>query len=288
MQELEAALRQRDTINVEAQKFVESATNTPVALGALKREDLLNVTIEIGRRYKAADAERLELKRLVTDAKSARRQYGELQKIHKELQDAHLLQNQYIQKMQKKQGQIKAYEATIQMQEKVIKKMQKLVETKFRDSRKQDSARGDAEPSLLSLLASPSDKKAAEQIGSNQQPSPTSALKANDEMTAEDLNKNYSGKDGTHDNDDEKQQTPPPLPVPIPTRKGSISSESDVETLRARVCVCRTITFFRFQIHTCIDLTQSHTARNKFVFFHVSQHVPLLCVFPLSLSLSFS
>ena len=80
-------------------------------------------------RYKAADAERLELKRLIPDAQSSRNQLADTIKKLRELEDAHMIQSKFIHQLQKKTSKIQKYIETIEIQEKVIMKMQKVIES---------------------------------------------------------------------------------------------------------------------------------------------------------------
>ena len=84
---------------------------------------------ELGSRYKIADAERLELKRLIADAQSSRIQLADTLNKHKELEDAHMIQSKFIHKLQKKISKVDKYIETIEMQEKVIMKMQSVMES---------------------------------------------------------------------------------------------------------------------------------------------------------------
>ena len=84
---------------------------------------------ELGLRYKSADAERLELKRLIPDAQSSRNQLVDTIKKLRELEDAHMIQSKYIHQLQKNTSKVQKYIETIEIQEKVIMKMQKVIES---------------------------------------------------------------------------------------------------------------------------------------------------------------
>ena len=87
------------------------------------------VVSELGSRYKIADAERLELKRLIADAQCSRIQLADTLNKHKELEEAHMIQSKFIHKLQKKIGKVDKYIETIEMQEKVILKMQSVMKS---------------------------------------------------------------------------------------------------------------------------------------------------------------
>jgi hypothetical protein len=132
---LDEAARRHDDMKQEAKAIVDSAASGPaVRLGGLDKEMLMFVVAELAGRYKAADGERLELKRLVADAQSARRQYGELQAQHHELEAAHVMQSKLLQKVQKKMAKVDAYADTIKTQEQVIAKMETFIETRLQQS----------------------------------------------------------------------------------------------------------------------------------------------------------
>jgi hypothetical protein len=97
------------------------------------------IVTELGSRYKAVDGERLELKRQVSDAQSSRVQLGELLDKHKELENAHVVQSKFIQKMQKKVGKLDKYVETIETQEKVILRMQSIIECSATNKAKQSA-----------------------------------------------------------------------------------------------------------------------------------------------------
>ena len=129
---MDDAMRRSEGMKVEAKAIVDSATSGPaVRLGGLEKDMLMYVVAELAGRYKVADGERLELKRLVADAHSARRQYGELQSQHHELETAHVMQSKLLQKMQRKMAKADAYADTIKAQEQVIAKMETFIESRL-------------------------------------------------------------------------------------------------------------------------------------------------------------
>jgi predicted RNase H-like nuclease (RuvC/YqgF family) len=66
-------------------------------------------------------------------------QLGELVDKHKELENAHVVQSKFIQKMQKKMGKLDKYIETIETQEKVILRMQSIIECSSSNKTKQSS-----------------------------------------------------------------------------------------------------------------------------------------------------
>ena len=160
----EAALTKREGEITEASRYVQEVIQSPDTLTRLDRTTLVHVANDIGEKFKKADAERLELKRLVVEAQSARRQYQEQKTALEDLQEAHIQQSRFIQKLQKKQSKMDLLKSTIQMQERVIAKMQAVIEARLRTAR-QESGNTEGAGLLDKLLADieKQDKEAAAQ-----------------------------------------------------------------------------------------------------------------------------
>jgi len=101
-------------------------------LSRYNHESLLLIATEMGKKLRVIELERIEAKRYATDAKASKNQLDLLSKTHKELQEAHLQQAKFIQKLQKQNSEVEKYRETITTQEKVIAKMQKLVESRLK------------------------------------------------------------------------------------------------------------------------------------------------------------
>ena len=129
---LEDAKRYDDSSCLIAFKMIDAATTTPIELNTLEKEVLVHMITELGTRYQIADAERLQLKRLMNDVKSIRIQFAELFIRHEELQSAHLMQSKVIQKLQKNQRKVDVYSETIKTQENIILKLETII--KFQSS----------------------------------------------------------------------------------------------------------------------------------------------------------
>ena len=106
--------------------------DSPASLQQYSRPVLVQAVIECCNRLKQVDQERLDLKKVIGDSVSVRKQYIALTRTYKELQEAHLSQSKHIQKMQKQHAKLKTYQNTIVMQEKVISKMQSVIEAHLR------------------------------------------------------------------------------------------------------------------------------------------------------------
>jgi aspartate oxidase len=139
--ETQAALSYREQESDSAVRLAEDAVDSPESLLHCSRHMLIEAVIQSGNRYRKADKERLELKKIMTDSVSIRRQFGDLQKAYRDLQDAHVTQARHIQKMQIQQSKVTTYESTIMLQEKVIGKMQSVIESHLKSA--SDSSRHD-------------------------------------------------------------------------------------------------------------------------------------------------
>ena len=100
---------------------------------------------ELGVRYKSVDAERLELKSRVSDSQTHAIESGELLDKYKELEEAHMIQSKLIHRMQKKMIKIDKYVETVQTQEKVINRMQSIIESSGNDRNRVQANKASAE-----------------------------------------------------------------------------------------------------------------------------------------------
>ena len=133
-------------------------------LESYDHESVVTIAVEIGAKLRMVNEERLELLEHLSEAKSARLQMEPLKNAFQELQDAHLLQAKYIQKLQKEQSKIGVYQSTIQMQEKVISKMQKLVEARFRSGRQYGVPNFEQDPDEIDPPMPPNEETATNNI----------------------------------------------------------------------------------------------------------------------------
>jgi len=138
----------------EAMKYVSdlSGVDIPVELSMIDRQSLLQVATTAGMRLQTMEKEQLELRAMVGDAKATRIQLGDIQHAYKDMQDAHVQQAKYIQRLQKSASQVDAYRNTIETQERVISKMQSIVEQKLRMA-KLESGNGNGVGGLEGLLS---------------------------------------------------------------------------------------------------------------------------------------
>jgi hypothetical protein len=132
--ETRAALSYREQESSAAVRLAEDGIDSPASLQQFSRPVLVQAVIECCNRLKQKDQECIDLKRVMGDSVSIRKQYIALTKKYKDLQDAHLMQSKHVQKMQKQHERVKTYQNTIVMQEKVISKMQSVIESHLRTS----------------------------------------------------------------------------------------------------------------------------------------------------------
>ena len=69
-------------------------------------KSLLIIASEMGRKLRAIEEERIEAKRYIFDAKASKSQLDALTKAHSEMQEAHLQQSKFIQKLQKQTAEV--------------------------------------------------------------------------------------------------------------------------------------------------------------------------------------
>lgn len=130
-----SALNERDQGIAEASHYVEELLGAPDQLNKLSRTTLLHVAADLGERLIVLQAEKKELEDLLAEAQAARRQFEEDKSALSELQEASVEQARLIQKLQKRLSATDALKATIKLQERVIAKMQAVVEAHLRTTR---------------------------------------------------------------------------------------------------------------------------------------------------------
>jgi hypothetical protein len=104
--ETQAALSHRNEVTDEALHFIEQLSGSADDLHTCDRNELVNIVLVAGSKYKKLKNENLELKAMVQDNKSARMQLSRVQEQYQELQEAHLMQSNFIQKLQKQQDKV--------------------------------------------------------------------------------------------------------------------------------------------------------------------------------------
>ena len=158
--EAEGALQQRDADILEASRFVEDEVGSPEQLAKLSRTTLVHIACDLGERYQRVTEEKQQLLELVAEAQSARHQLAEDKKSLADLQDAHVEQSRLIQKLQKKLAATDTYKSTIKLQERVIAKMQSVIEAHLRTTRSDAGPEG---AGLLDRILSDLEKRGAEE-----------------------------------------------------------------------------------------------------------------------------
>lgn len=127
-------LQQKKNDDLESEKIIES--NLP--LETLSRTIIYNVIIQLGESLKLVEHDRIELKRLMSEADSSQLQLKEQKKLCDELNDAHSEQSNYMHKIIKTEKKIETYRSTIERQEMVIAKMQALLQEYLIDAQEKD------------------------------------------------------------------------------------------------------------------------------------------------------
>ena len=85
----------------------------------------------MGKKLRVIEGGRVEAEKYVLDAKKCKLQYEALRKEHNDMQELHLGQARLIQTLQKQNSEINKFKDTVLLQEKVIAKMQAVVETRL-------------------------------------------------------------------------------------------------------------------------------------------------------------
>lgn len=67
---------------------------------------LINAVVETSKRYNKVNQERVEYKKLISESKTIKRQFDEVQQSYLELQEANLIQSKYIDKIQKQLAKV--------------------------------------------------------------------------------------------------------------------------------------------------------------------------------------
>lgn len=130
----------------EAEKIIEEKAKTQeenvnLAMKALKsrmedvqglsKKALIDVIVEISRRYQLLQKGFEETKKLVVEGEVARREMKNHQKTMKAMKEATVKQSQFISQLQEELQKVEAMKSTILFQENVIVKLQSFMESKL-------------------------------------------------------------------------------------------------------------------------------------------------------------
>lgn len=118
----------------DSEQFVADLVGVKGSLSVLDRAALQRVAAAMGRKIKEVDRERIELRRMVSEGQAARVMLTDTQTQLSELRAAHAAQQEELRRLQKVQKKVDTYRATIALQEKVITKMQKAIESRLTGS----------------------------------------------------------------------------------------------------------------------------------------------------------
>lgn len=118
--------------NIELENKVSTITSdiikSPGLIHELEKPALVKILNQLRIQYQELEKEKEIIQNTLKQAKDYLEKYAILKKDHKKLEEAHIQQSKYIQKINHKINQIKTYENTIETQEKVIFKMQNILE----------------------------------------------------------------------------------------------------------------------------------------------------------------
>lgn len=111
--------------------IVCSGSINDVILSKYDYDTLVLIAIEMGKKLRVIEGGRVEAEKYVRDAKQCKSQHEALRKEHNEMQQLHLEQAKLIQTLQGQNNEIDKFKETALVQEKVIAKMQNIVETRL-------------------------------------------------------------------------------------------------------------------------------------------------------------
>jgi chromosome segregation ATPase len=129
---LEQEKRDKAAAEANADKLTSEILRYPHLMHEQDKDTLIRNVQNMRDKVNALERDRTALQDALGQAKTVIKQFATLKQEHHSLQEAHQEQSKYLMKMQKKITQISAYQETIQTQEKVISKMQGIIETKMR------------------------------------------------------------------------------------------------------------------------------------------------------------
>lgn len=130
--EAHTALARREQESDDAAKYVQELSANPEAFHHWDRELLVHLIKEAGVHIRRLDTETHALRETVASTEKVRSKYGNVCTQLSELQDAHLMQAKFLQKLKERAVKVTQCEDTIRAQEEVITRMQSVLETQLR------------------------------------------------------------------------------------------------------------------------------------------------------------
>ena len=126
-------LEEKNKREAESNAMTEKVLKSGTALKDMDATTLVSILNQMREQLNTSEKEKVELQQVLRSAKSAVDQFTVMKKDYRELQDAHVVQTKQLQKMQKKYAQLETYKSTIMTQEKVIAKLQSVIEAKIKN-----------------------------------------------------------------------------------------------------------------------------------------------------------
>jgi hypothetical protein len=128
--------------HMDADKRMEQSWNEAAHSGKnVLPPQFLQQMNELNSKYEAAMAQNQEMHTLCRELTTKAQAFTRVQAAFQKLERAHVVQQKYIQKIQEENGKVSVFKSTVKTQEKVIQKLQTLVESKLKQRR-----RSNAEP----------------------------------------------------------------------------------------------------------------------------------------------
>jgi len=132
IKQMEADKETKAAEEAKADAITSEILKYPHLLHELDKPALIRNMHALREKVQRLDKDRAALQATLAQTKELVIQFAALKKEHHNLQEAHQQQTKYLQKMHGKINQVAAFQETIKTQEKIIHKMQSIVEAKMR------------------------------------------------------------------------------------------------------------------------------------------------------------
>lgn len=119
---------------LKVSKITSDVLKTSKAMHTMNASELMEMINKLRVDFQDQEAEKIAMQNTLKQTKGYLEKYAVLKKEHRSLEEAHLEQSKHLQKMNGKISQIQLFEKTIKTQEKVIFKLQNVLESNLKSS----------------------------------------------------------------------------------------------------------------------------------------------------------
>lgn len=119
---------------LKVSKITSDVLKTSKELHTMNASELMQTINKLRVDFQEQEVEKMAMQNTLKQTKGYLEKYAVLKKEHRLLQEAHLEQSKHLQKMNSKASQIQLFEKTIKTQEKVIFKLQNVLESNLKSS----------------------------------------------------------------------------------------------------------------------------------------------------------